>query len=738
MTGKVELLAPAGNMECFYAAINAGANAVYLAGPKFGARAYADNFTVEELCEAIRYAHLFDAKVYLTLNTLIKQREIDEIVDYVRPFYESGLDGVIVQDLGVIKLLSENFECLELHASTQMTVTGSGAANLLKEYGLTRVVPARELSLAELRKIKNETGLELEIFIHGAMCYCYSGQCLFSSVLGGRSGNRGRCAGPCRLPYEVRENGKKLTQNGKEYPLSLKDLCTIEILPELIDAKMDSFKIEGRMKSPEYVAVVTALYRKYIDKIEKYKDASGKLNKQVFSEYKVETKDLNLLQNLYVRTNLQDGYFYKHNGPELVTLDKPSYASVSDGQLDDYRKQYLSGPKKIAVNMYAVLYEECEAVLTVSLASDESISVTVVGEKISPAKNSPISEEGVCTQLSKTGNTHFYCNEIRCELGSNCFMPNKFLNELRREALEQLTTLLLETKLNHPKLKYNTANKCDVTETRLQPRDIGRYFVVVHTKEQLEVVLNNQQIQTVGISYDLLRDDCISQLKKISEKQLFIVLPRVVRASVEEKIKLCLEKVSEISAVKGVITGSLEGLSYIDLDRFICIADAGLYHFNAQATKFFEMQGIQGVTIPYELNYHESKELVKNSGEQKLFLYPAYGYIPLMETAGCLSKTFHNCSGENHQVIMTDRYQKDFFVVTHCDRCENTIYNSVVMQLGDQIEQITALGCVPRLDFTVETAQKTKEILDYFLYHRELKAFPVKEYTKGYYKRGVE
>ncbi|HBA70404.1 MAG TPA: hypothetical protein DCZ40_13770, partial [Lachnospiraceae bacterium] len=239
---KVELLAPAGNYECFLGAVHAGADAVYLGGTKFGARAYADNFTEDEVCNAIRYAHIYGRKVYLTLNTLIKERELEEVYEYLLPYYEAGLDGVIIQDLGVFQAVGEWFPLLPRHVSTQMTVTGSLGAAYLKELGAARIVPARELSLAEIKEIKKNVNIEIETFIHGAVCYCYSGQCLFSSMIGGRSGNRGKCAQPCRLPYEIEKSGRKI------HPLSLKDMCTVELLNQLIEAGIDSFKIEGRMK----------------------------------------------------------------------------------------------------------------------------------------------------------------------------------------------------------------------------------------------------------------------------------------------------------------------------------------------------------------------------------------------------------------------------------------------------------------------------------------------------------
>lgn len=289
---KIELLAPAGDFACFQAAMNAGADAVYLGGDKFGARAYAHNFSEEEIIEALRIAHLFQKKIYLTVNTLIKEKEIADLIPYLTPLYEAGLDGVIVQDIGALMMMREHFPGLELHASTQMTITGVYGAEFLKQLGVCRVVPARELSLDEIRDIKDKTGLAIETFIHGAMCYAYSGQCLFSSILGGRSGNRGRCAGPCRLPY-TDEQGHVI------YPLSLKDMYTLPIIPKLIQAGIDSFKIEGRMKSPEYVAGVTAMYRKYIDAYLQNPD----------KPYHVSPKDEAVLRGLYIRTDICQGYY---------------------------------------------------------------------------------------------------------------------------------------------------------------------------------------------------------------------------------------------------------------------------------------------------------------------------------------------------------------------------------------------------------------------------------------------
>ena len=327
---KVELLAPAGNYDALLGAVNAGADAVYLGGEQYGARAYADNFSRDEIISGIRLAHIYHKKIYLTINTLVKERELEGLYDFLLPFYEAGLDGVIIQDLGVLTYVRRYFPGLELHASTQMTLTGSEGVSFLKEYGVSRVVPARELSLEEIKNLK-ETGAEVEIFIHGAMCYCYSGQCLFSSILGGRSGNRGRCAQPCRLPYEI--NG------GKEcFPLSMRDMCTIDLLPELIESGVDSFKIEGRMKKPSYVAGVTAIYRKYIDQY--YEKGS----------IHVSAQDRQLLSSLYIRSKIGDGYFHRHNGREMLTLESPAYSETDPGILTEIADRYVHAPEKVPVD----------------------------------------------------------------------------------------------------------------------------------------------------------------------------------------------------------------------------------------------------------------------------------------------------------------------------------------------------------------------------------------------------
>lgn len=321
---QVEVLAPASGLEAIQAAVYAGADAVYTGGSKFGARAYADNLEEEELLRAIDFVHLHDKRLYLTVNTLLKEQELmEQLIAYLKPFYRQGLDAVIVQDIGVFRVVKKYFPDLAVHISTQAVVTGENSAKLYEELGAQRIVTARELSLAEIRRIHETADIEIESFVHGALCYCYSGQCLFSSLAGGRSGNRGRCAQPCRLPYEFLDGQKKRLNRKKEsYLLSPKDMCALDILPDIIEAGVYSLKIEGRMKRVEYTAGVTQIYRKYVDRYLQY----GK------ERYEVEPEDRRRLMDLYNRGSFHDGYYKKHNGREMMSLERPNHNGVYVGK----------------------------------------------------------------------------------------------------------------------------------------------------------------------------------------------------------------------------------------------------------------------------------------------------------------------------------------------------------------------------------------------------------------------
>lgn len=350
MMKKPEILAPAGSMEALKAAIHAGCDAVYMGGSRFGARAYAENPLEEEMVKAIQYCHLHGVKLYMTVNTLLKKKELEtELYAYLKPYYEAGLDAVIVQDMGVVRFVKKHFPGLSIHASTQMTLTQGISTEIFRDAPVTRIVPARELTLDELRQMREDTSLEIEVFVHGALCYCYSGQCLFSSMFGGRSGNRGRCAQPCRMPYEV--NGKR------RYILSPKELCSLEDIGELIDAGIDSFKIEGRMKRPSYTAFVTAMYRKYVD-------LYCSLGRDMYQEYikkhdKEWQEDLRHLAELYNRNGFTDGYLKGKAG--FIGGREPG----QKGQmLSDLRPKHggVFVGKVLSVGKYEVCYEACQEI----------------------------------------------------------------------------------------------------------------------------------------------------------------------------------------------------------------------------------------------------------------------------------------------------------------------------------------------------------------------------------------
>lgn len=719
MNKKVELLAPAGDFNCFIAAINAGADAVYLAGNKFGARAYANNFSEEEIIEALKIAHLFNRKIYLTVNTLVKENEINELVPFMTPLVNAGLDGVIVQDLGVFFTLRENFPCLELHGSTQMTVTGVYGARFLKSIGATRVVPARELSLAEIRDIKNETGLEVETFIHGAMCYAYSGQCLFSSILGGRSGNRGRCAGPCRLPYEV--NGKTV------YPLSLKDMYTLNNMPKLIEAGIDSFKIEGRMKSPEYVAGVTSMYRKYIDMYLTNPD----------TPYQVTKEDERLIRNLYIRSDICEGYYYQHNNKSMVTLSEPGYNGCNEEYLEVLRKKYIENKPYLNITGKAKIIsgEACELELTY-----KDISVLAKGEIVDVAKNRPLLKEDIFDKLSKTGNTCFKFETLEIETDNNSFMPVKALNELRRLAIEKLEQSILgkniKKQISYEKLNFNS-NKVKLKEA---------VFSYATTLEQLNEIIKHDFVKGIYINSDLLiNEEQKKDVEKIIEANLdfdfYLALPQILRKRSYIYLDNIFEALNKLN-FKGALCRNMEEYQFLNAKNYEgeIIADYSIYSWNQKAISVLEAIFTR-TTMPIELNKREMTDIRSEAREILL-----YGRLPLMYSANCLQNTFGKClndkSGKQNIFYLVDRQKNKIPVLQNCFHCFNVLYNPVVMSLHNQMDSIKKENFeVYRLEFSLESKEETRAILDYYynlIFRNEKNDFPIKDFTAGHYKRGVE
>ena len=699
-----ELLAPAGSLEILKGVIESGADAVYVGGSMFGARAYANNFTEEELLEAIDFAHLRGVKVYLTVNTLIKNSEFSKLYDYLLVYYKRGLDAVIVQDIGVVKAIHEYFPSMEIHTSTQMTVTGADGVRFLSQFGVTRVVMAREVSLAEMKRIHEETGMELEAFVHGALCYSYSGQCLFSSILGGRSGNRGRCAQPCRLPYTV--EGKK-----DEYILSLKDMCGIKALDKLHDAGVYSLKIEGRMKQLEYACGVVKYYRSYID-----------------SKKPVSDADYDRIKALGNRCGFTDRYYFDHNGSDMVTYVKPNFVSNAAEPSPEKRKLSIEGE--------LVLREGEPGSLTVK-RGDVTYKASI--EPVSAALKAPLDKKAAIDRINKTGDTDFEFSHIKAQIGENVFVPNGALNKLRRDAISGLCDKLLK------KYYRNDARYADMSRLTALPEHVVKsdaahdeaindYTTICScmTRAQLDTLIGYECFDVFYLDFDMydrktliqqFADDVKSLTKR--NKKVYLMLPTIFRADSSDYFVSIAKELDTVS-FEGFVVKNYEEL-YLTENLFTgkkVILDHNMYTFNDVSKSAFFEHGVSGDTVPLELN---SKEIMhrNNIGSQMI----VYGYYPLMTTANCVHKNTKGCDKKQKLIYLKDRYNKSFAVCNNCKECYNTIYNSLPTMLTKNIGKLKEAGIRSfRYSFTIETPKQIKAVMD----------DKVAEYTNGHYKRGVE
>ena len=711
-----EVLAPAGSFQTFKAVIEAGADAVYVGGSSFGARAYADNFTEEELLEAIDYAHLRGKKVYLTVNTLLKNKEInDDLYDYLLPFYLKGLDAVLVQDFGALSYIHKAFPDLPIHTSTQMTVTGIEGVRLLQSYGVTRVVMARETSLAEMKKIHEATEMELEAFVHGALCYCYSGQCLFSSLLGGRSGNRGRCAQPCRLAYTVMdENHKELLKDS--YILSMKDMCGIRDINELKEAGVYSLKIEGRMKRPEYAAGVVSFYRKYVDSLKPVSDS-----------------DYNKLKSLGNRCGFTDKYYFDHNAKDRITYEKPNFAVEDEDFVSCISARYVDTETRLPIKGICVLNEGNNSFLTVEC---KNYVYTATGQTVDKAQKKPLIKEDVAKRLSKTGDTSFVFEELEVIMDDNIFMPNGAINELRRSALEGLKNEILSTYVRDE----SRCSKQKPAPVADKSADLqAGCSASVETTAQLKEVCKSSLISRVYIDWNRyslndfdneIADDI--RLVTSNGKKIYIILPAVCR---DKTYNFLLSKQDLLgqSAISGFVVKNYEELGWC-LDKFPdreIITDHNLYTYNDYAVNAYHELNISLDTMPLELN---GKEIARRSNADTEMI--VYGYYPLMTSAQCVHRNSSKCDKCKQITYLKDRYNKLFPVKNMCNECYNVIYKALPTMLFNDIARLKESKIHNlRLMFTVEDAAETREILSYFE-NPSLKRRG--EFTNGHYKRGVE
>ena len=718
---KIELLSPVGDFECLKAAVQNGANAVYLGAANFNARYSAKNFSIEDLEEAINYAHLRNVKVFLTLNTLIKNQELNNAIDLASKAYELGIDSIIVQDIGLANLLLKNFPNLPIHASTQMTCHSLSGAKVLQKAGFKRIVLSRELSLNEIEYIKSNIDCEIEIFTHGALCISYSGQCLYSSLIGGRSGNRGKCAQGCRLCYSLLENDNELD---KGYLLSPKDLCSLDLLPELIATGIDSLKIEGRMKTPEYVATVTRIYRKYIDKI--YNN----------EPYVIEEQDKKDLLQVFNRGGFSTGHLSNEPNKELIFKETPSNIGIYIGNVSKYNsnkghitlslnetigigdtitfenentkytvselmdnnknltkadknmkitigrmkgnikpgdKIYKLSSKELLNNVKDILSKEniknpintvldvhLDKPITLKIYDDNKNKVIVKSDEIpEPAKNSPIIKERLEKQLNKLTDTPFYFKNIQINLDDNLFVPHiSTINELRRNAIQKYSDILIT------KYKENR-KKQKITLSSLNNLDLE-----INKKHKICLLLN-----IINLEYDYSKLKNIDKLyiplkyfyyKKYSNilKLLsnnfntYIYMPTIIKPNFRNLFKDAIDKAVKKYDIKGFVISNIGNLDLLD-EYSNTYEFIGNYNLNIFNNEATNNLNVRTITLSPELNKDEINSIAINSKTPTEFI--VYGNIPLMTSNYCLLGKTNKCYPECSQKCQTDNkyYLKD-------------------------------------------------------------------------------
>lgn len=810
---KPEILAPAGSMDALKAAVYAGADAVYLGGSKFGARAYADNFDGDNLVKAIEYAHLYGVKVYLTINTLFRDEEISLLYDYLIGPYEAGLDAVIVQDLGVMKYVHEQFPLLPIHASTQMTITTSHAYSLLQNYGVTRIVPARELSITEIASLKKTfdrkqtstnasvpesegVGIpEIEVFVQGALCYCYSGQCLMSSMLGGRSGNRGRCAQPCRLPYELWNEAENNLLSKVSYTLSPKDLCGLDSIPDLIKAGVDSFKIEGRMKKPEYVSACVRAYRKCVDAW--FAD--------LFQASLVEECRQQMAE-VFNRGGFTKGYYKQHNGRDMMSTKNPGNIGVCIGSIHNIQKNKITlllkhdvnpgdvimfdgdqteisltcnifgkanqqiilnaprtnvlkkGQKAMRmqnaklmkelqncifeekkIHLSGFLYMHCNEKAQLTLEVDlngERHKITEYGDVVETALSKSLTTQVIRDKISATGNTRYQLNDLKMELDSDIFYSAKALKELRRNAIVSLETYILNKsrRLNQEKLlDFFNLNQVFVKRHDLEWNKDG-LTVLVSNLVQYKTVCEYKKITTIYLDLQYFAFEDVLRILNEGKGNIYIVLPAVIRNQYENEI---IDLIEQIMA-KNI---NCTGIVVRNIDEFALlynleydgniVTDYSLYTMNRFAYAWIREQ-MPKAHITIPVELN-AKQINELSEEFVNSDWIVYGYQQLMVSAQCVQNTTMKCNHSNAKMVLHDRYKKSFRVNCICKYCYNLIYNGIPTVLFD-LKSSTQHRHNHRVQFIWEDTKQVKEVLDSYFMDKT----PSIELTRGHYKRGVE
>ncbi len=677
----MELLAPAGSFQTLKAAVQSGADAVYIGGSQFSARKSAVNFTLEEIEDAVKYCHLRDAKLHVAANILVKEKEVEDFLEYIGKLNKIGVDAVIIQDMGMAKVVHEMYPDLLLHASTQMTITNLEGAKKLKEIGFSRVVLARELSKESIELITKKSGIETEIFVHGALCMSYSGQCLMSSIIGGRSGNRGMCAQPCRLPYSVGDKNGHL--------LSPKDLCMIDRLKELKEIGVSSLKIEGRLKRSEYASAVCGVYRKYLD-----------------SQEKVTKNDMKELYNAFSRSGFTDKYFSGGFGKDMMCYDNPANASENIFT-DDVKKRCSENAnyKKTEIFMSAELRKESP--LVVSVWDNNGVFVTKTGEILSEtALKTALTKERLENQLLKLGDTPFFASNVEIILDDGITIPISEINKVRREAVEDFTLQKTETPKRRILERNNNVKRYENTETEI--------CAEVWTKEQARACIE-AGIRTIYADTPLANN----LMKEYKNIDVISKLPPICRD----------DRKYEEPQTDSVLISNIGQVH----NHKKCYGDLRLNIFNSESAGFYDF--LERVTLSPELNL---KELSQISAKSEII---GYGRIPLMVMENCPLRAMGMCQNKKNNRVIEDRMHEKFPLKCN-EGCVLEIMNSKPIYLADKPEFVNNLKIrAIRLIFTVENFEECGKIIEE--YKLALSRIPAKQpkentFTRGHYYRGVE
>lgn len=675
---NIEILAPAGSMESVIAAVRSGADAVYLGTKDFNARRNADNFDYSELKNAVDYCHKHGVKVHLTLNTLISDGELDDAQDAVRLACEAGVDAIIVQDLGLADIIRRCAPDMPMHASTQMTVQTPAGLKKLKKLGFTRAVLPRELSMEEIRNLCENSPIELECFVHGALCMCVSGQCYFSAVLGSRSGNRGACAQPCRLPFGA--------PYGTGHDLSLKDLSLVDYIREMAEMGVCSFKIEGRMKRPEYVAAAVKACRNSVDGI-------------VDNELKSD------LRSVFSRSGFTDGYYKNNLGINMFGTRQKEDVTAAATVLKKLEKLYEKevADTKIDFAFTGVLGEP------ISLAAQAGGKNVFVESETQPqpALNKATTEESVRTQLEKCGGTRFFAGEIDIELDEGVFIPVSEINKLRREAIEKLESS-----------EASTVKTFKNEFVSIKPHQGGKKRLICRFADVGTIPENWDYIEQVIVP--------LGEEKNVKKSvRVSVEVPRGIFGSYE-KILHQLNEAKEYGITEAW-AGTLDGIALIQKAGLKANAFFGSNVFNSRSLKVLEDMGVNKILLSAELTMSQAQSI---GGEVSRGIF-AYGRLPLMLTRNCPQKNGKSCSDCKKNGKLVDRRGIEFPI--ECRMGVNDILNSVPVYMADRLTEIRNMDFM-LLYFTKEDKETCAEVISSYIRSGKAKG----DFTRGLLYRGVE